>query len=92
MSRILPALMLVFGTINMAAAQPADGSYEVRLPHTAGKKCSEDALFRFNIAQGQLSGSFVGPRGRQPLSQLVFEPGWQFQRGNSRWSWGRWRS
>ena len=78
MRKILPALILACGVMNMAAAQPADGNWDVRLPHTGGKRCNEDALFHFNVAQGQLSGSFVGPRGTQPLRELVLNPDGSF--------------
>jgi len=78
MLRILPVLIVACGAVSMSAAQPADGNWEVRLPHTAGKKCNEDALFRFNVAQGQLSGAFVGPRGTQPLRELVLNPDGSF--------------
>ena len=71
MRRMLAVLILACGPLTMASAQPVDGSWEVRLPHTAGKRCGEDAIFRLTVAQGQLSGSFSGPRGTQPLRELA---------------------
>jgi hypothetical protein len=71
MRRMLAVLILACGPLTMASAQPVDGSWEVRLPHTAGKRCGEDAIFRLTVAQGQLSGSFSGPRWTQPLRELA---------------------
>ncbi len=76
MKNLLFALALVFGVTSGAAAQPADGSWEVRLPPAAmtGQLCESDALFRLTVAQGRLSGIFLGLGGTQTLPNLVLNP------------------
>jgi len=76
MRKILPALILACGAMNMAAAQPADGNWDVRLPHTAGKRCNEDALFHFNVAQGSAFRFVCGPPRYSAAPRACAESGW----------------
>lgn len=83
MKKLLFALALAFAMIGGAAAGPADGTWEVQLPGSAGGRagghgCSGDLVVRLMVAQGRLSGVFLGGRGTQTIENLVLKPDGSF--------------
>jgi hypothetical protein len=71
----------VIGTV--AAAGPPNGTWEVRLGgggggRAGGHGCSGDLVVRLTVAQGRLSGAFVGGRGAQTIENLVLNPNGSF--------------
>src|SRR5437016_4418387 len=96
MKILLFALTFVFAAIGGAAAAPADGTWEVRLPNP-GRGCpSSDAewILLLTVAQGGLSGvlNFPGKVGwlnHQTIENFVLNPDGSFTGTTSGWSSGR---
>jgi hypothetical protein len=78
--KLLFALALAFAVIGGAAAGPADGTWEVKLPggRGGGRGCSGELVVRLTIVQGRLSGVFLGGRGTQTIENLVLKPDGSF--------------
>jgi hypothetical protein len=75
MKKLLFGLALTFAALEGAAADPADGTWEVRYPGGGGARgCSGDSVVRLTVAQGRLSGVFVGGRGAQTIENLILKP------------------
>jgi hypothetical protein len=49
MRRLLICLVLAFAVIGSAAAAPADGTWEVRLPAGGGGHCTSDIVVRLTV-------------------------------------------
>jgi hypothetical protein len=78
MKKLVLLLVLSFGAIGRAIAAPADGTWEVRLTGDTGFRCSGDYIIRLTVAQGRLSGVFLGPGGTQSIPNLVLNPDGSF--------------
>ena len=77
MKKMIVALAFAFAVIGNASAAPADGTWEVRLPGGAGRlggACTGDLTVRLTLAQGRLSGVFLGGKGTQTIDNLVLRP------------------
>lgn len=78
MRRSLIWLVLALALIGSAAAAPADGTYEVRLPGSGGR-CTLGLVIRLTVVQGRLSGILVGgAAGTQTIDTLVLKPDGSF--------------
>jgi hypothetical protein len=78
MEKLIVAVVLALAVIISAATASVDGGWEVRLPFGGGRGCNVDWMVRLTVAQGRLSGVFLGGAGTQTISNLVLKPDGSF--------------